>query len=61
MSKVDILSTVIQFPAHIFAKIIFYFILHVLPKAVAEKTNVFLTYLKSKKLCLKIRSGSSIL
>ena len=51
MPKVDILSTIIQFPGHIFAKIIVF--LHGLPKAVAEKTNVFFYLFEKIKTLFK--------
>ena len=49
MSKVDILSTIIQFPGHIFAKIIIYSACVVKSHCGSEKTNLFLTYFEKLK------------
>ena len=49
MSKVDILSTIIQFPGHIFAKIIVFSAW----VAVAEKTNVFFYLFEKIKTLFK--------
>ena len=54
MSKVDILSTIIQFPGHIFAKIIIYSAC-VAKSRCGEDKFIFELFEK-----LKIRSGSSI-
>ena len=59
MSKVDILSTIVQFPGHIFAKIVIYSAC-VAKSRCGEDKFIFDLFEKLKTF-LKIRSGSSII
>ena len=51
MSKVDILSTITQFPGHIFTKIIIYSAC--VANSRCGEDNLFLTYLKKLKTFFK--------